>query len=324
MHVCRIGLWREIISSVFFLWTSLFWDYGNFFLSAPENFSINIIYVLSESVQCWVISWEFYAIYVTHKMMLTMGTDSLLPNIIFGCIWLMHSYFANGCQLKYINSALTEYRCVSEGDNNVELRQMDIHKCVWKCLMLSTCRYINHNQSAGQCVLGLSMCENLQPAPGFWVQAFGPAGHSCLSWGSKDEPDHVPVQMNDGHEIIYISRWIQGNTLIPGKYTTEGRTFWCSNEGDRVSQNSLDDVNVLTTNPACTLSWMPYTSGAPIPTEAVIGGHLADNTKLYVARVDNVVNNRLAFGYYNPRSEKAHCELGGVHIATVLHLLISL
>ena len=85
----------------------------------------------------------------------------------------------------------------------------------------------------------------------------------------------------------------------------------------------MDEIDILTVDPACNLPWMSYTSGAPFPTGAVIGGNLADGTTLYVVYVDDGTN-RPAYGYYNPTSEVAHYEIGGGRESTTMRLLILL
>ena len=130
--------------------------------------------------------------------------------------------------------------------------------------------------------------------------------------------------MHDGHENLYVSCLLRRNELIPGKYAITAQSFWCSIEGEaRGPVYELENVNFLTADPACTVSWMPYTSNAPFPAEAVIGGQLADGTDLYVVYVDDGIH-RSAYGYYNPRSKVAHYEIFGNQTATTMYLLMVL
>ena len=71
--------------------------------------------------------------------------------------------------------------------------------------------------------------------------------------------------MYDGLEIVYVARMLRSNTIIPGKYTMSRQAFWVSLQGEQLGPIDLEEVDVLTIHPACTLSWMPYTSGATIP-----------------------------------------------------------
>ena len=252
-----------------------------------------------------------------------MTTHTIFSRLIFAWIFLVDWQLSNSCQTKYTNNLISEYRCAPDGNGDAGIWKTNLFRCVWKCLSMSTCHYINHNQTADLCILGLGVCEILEPAPRFIIQAFGPSRDVCLSWGSPDEPGRVPVQMHDGHETVYVARVLRSNALIPGKYVTTGKAFWCSIEGEKTGPINLDDVSVLTADPACTLPLMPYTSGAPIPPGAVVGGHLADGTTLYVVYVDDGTN-RPAYGYYNPSSEIAHYEMHGSRTITTMRLLILL
>ena len=252
-----------------------------------------------------------------------MAVKVIFLKVIYTWILSEHWRFISGCQVKHINNELSEYRCVSENDGDANIWIMNLPQCVSKCLSMSTCRYINYNTATGQCGLGLGVCVSLVPAPGFLLKAFGPASNICLKWGSHDAPGRVPIQIYDGTEIIYASRVFRSNALIPGKYVTGGQRFYCSIEGVKTGPISLQDVDILTTDPVCTWSIVLYTSGDPIPSGAVIGGHLADSTKLYVVLVDNG-SDRPSYGYYNPISGIAHYEFRGAKTTKTMHLLVLL
>ena len=252
-----------------------------------------------------------------------MAISIIFSRMILACMLLKQWQIIHTCDTKHISNLIAEYRCAPRSTSDSDIWKTNLPRCVWKCLSVSACLYINHNQTGDQCILGFGACKRLEPAPGFLIQAFGPARDACLSWGSPDEPGRVPVQMHDGHETVYVARVLRSNALIPGKYATSGNGFWCSIEGDATGPINLEDVSVLTTDPACTLPLMPYTSGAPIPPGAVIGGHLADGTNLYVMYVEDG-SKQPAYGYYNPSSRVAHWEMHGSQTTTTMLLLILL
>ena len=163
---------------------------------------------------------------------------------IFRWIFPVHWELINNCQTKHINNPIAKYRCVSESNGDANIWKTNLPRCVWKCLSMSACRYINHNQTADQCILGMGVCESLEPAPEFLIQSFGPAKDACLSWGSPDEPGRVPVQMHDEVDITYVAHIFRTNALIPGKYITSGEAFWCSIEGGRTGPVALEDVEI--------------------------------------------------------------------------------
>ena len=251
-----------------------------------------------------------------------MNTKSItLAGIIVIYSLQQYGLSIDGCHMKYITNETSGYRCNPYYGSDVGPWQMKLPQCVWKCLSISACHYINHKKGTDNCFIGLGACLSLEPAPGFFYEAFEPSNYSCLTWGSHDEPGRQRVQMHDGLEMLYASRVAQNGNLIPGKYTTIGTGFWCSVEGERNGPWSLEDIQVLTMDSTCQLTWIHYTSGEQLPLGAVIGGHLADNTILYVARLDDG-NHQPAYGYYNPRSGIAHYEVNGAKTATTMYLLI--
>ena len=55
----------------------------------------------------------------------------------------------------------------------------------------------------------------------------------------------------------------------------------------------------MVVDPACNYVWVRFWAGDPIPEGAVVGGHLADSTPLYVVVTLSLSQVR-PIGYYNP------------------------
>ena len=128
-----------------------------------------------------------------------MNTSMIFKHIILIYGLLDQGKFINSCAVKHINNEFYECICVAQNDEeNKDFGSLNLPQCILTCLTMTTCRYINYNEAAGQCNLGLGACQNLKPAPGFLIQEFGPHKDVCLFWESADEPGRVPVQMYDG------------------------------------------------------------------------------------------------------------------------------
>ena len=106
-----------------------------------------------------------------------------------------HFLSVTTCDVKYTYQPRYGYRCVTSSDTEINLLQTDRPQCVWKCLKLKTCQYINHNVDTGQCDLGLDKCASLVPAVGVTCSAFGPPRDTCVLWSSRQEHGHVPVEI---------------------------------------------------------------------------------------------------------------------------------
>ena len=246
-------------------------------------------------------------------------------NAIFHILLLCsHALSITACDVKHTSEPRYGNHVVASPNTEETLCQTDRPQCVWKCLILKTCRYINHNYDAGQCDLGLDMCESLGPALGITVSAFGPPRDTCVHWGSRQEHGRVPVEVRFLGKIIYLARMITDDTLLVGKFNPGDGWFWANNEGVRVGPvlETDQDIEFLTMHPACTLPWMPHMAGGLLPTGTVSGGLLPDGSTTYDSKVTH--HDLLAFGYYNTETELVYYELDGVHTKTSMEILVML
>ena len=234
----------------------------------------------------------------------------LLQWILVAFLIRLHSNLIAACELKHSNNTLYGLQCVTSVPT--EIWQTAQPQCVWRCLRAEACRYINHNSATGQCELGFSQCESLQPAAGVIVNVFGPPRHDCLRWGSDQKAGWVPIQERNGH--IYVGRTTSNDLLIIGSFFVGGGELCTNREGERmcfVAENQ--NIEILTKDTACPLPWMPYTAGEPLPSGAVAGGHLADGSALYVMKIAD-----------NPKESLAYYEHSGARTTTSMEMLILL
>ena len=126
---------------------------------------------------------HFYVFRPELVIVLTLDIRKLFIGMVSTFILQEQRLFIIGCKTTFIKNEIAEYRCRSQSQHDTAVLKMNLPRCVWKCLSMSACRYINHNQTTHQCILGWGTCEILEPAPGFLVKAFGPATDACLSWG---------------------------------------------------------------------------------------------------------------------------------------------
>ena len=218
-------------------------------------------------------------------------------NVIFH-ILLVYFLPVNVCDVTYTKQPTDGHRCVAISNAAVTLRQTHRPQCIWRCLKLQTCRYINHNHATGQCELGLDKCESLVPAVGAVVSFFGPPRDTCVHWGLRQEPGRVPVEEQFLGNVIYLARMRRENTLLVGKFNPFAGGFWANYEGVRIGPvlETDPDIEFLTMDSACPLLWMPYTAGWKLPVGAVSGGLLSDGSPTYVSKVTHD-DGRLLFGY---------------------------
>ena len=195
-------------------------------------------------------------------------------------------------------------------------------QCVWRCLRMKSCRYINHNSDTGQCELGLGHCESLQTAAAVMVNAFGPPRDACLHWGSSKEPGLVPFQIRSG---VYVARAFSGDAVVIGQLFSGSGYYGANPNGTKIGPiyEANSDLEVLTKDAACPLPWMPYTAGETLPVGAVTGGRHGDGSETYVVKIMHS-NGQAYCGYYHPASALAYYETKGVHTASSMDVLVLL
>ena len=237
-----------------------------------------------------------------------------------GILLYLYLGFTYTCKISYTKEPTYNYRCVASSGTDVTLYHTDFPQCLLRCLR-NQCRYVNHNSNNDQCELGYGKCEYLKADVGFMVNIFGLPRDDCLHWGSIDEPGRVPIQGYQGTRIIYAARIVSNNSLLLGKF--HHPAFWANNKGVRIGPiyENDQDIEVLTKDDSCPLLWIEYTAGETLPVGAVAGGHLADGSVTYVAKI---TDGDQLFGYYSPKTEMAYYEMSGVRTASSMQIFLLL
>ena len=229
----------------------------------------------------------------------------------------------NACESRTTTAPLHGLRWLTNA--SIAVWQAAHPQCVWRCLWMKICRYINHNSATGQCELGPGPCESLEPTAGVLVNAFGPPRHGCLHWVPSQGTGGLRIKIT-GREI-YAARITSGDVLLLGAfYPEEQRQFWANKEGVSIGPifETDQDIEILTVDATCPLPWMSYTASEPLPVGAVIGGRLADGSETYVVKVNHNNNQIVVFGYYTTKSALAYYEGFGVHTTTSTEMLVML
>ena len=249
-----------------------------------------------------------------------MATKRYFLRFCIYALWWLYSS-ATACKVIFGFKPFVDQKCVPSASSGLSAYDSINHpKCVWRCLKMKQCRYLNYNDSSGQCELGFGQCEYLLPAPGLLVNAYGLGWDTCLHWGAGQQTGLVPVEG--------IARLVIGQALVVGKFLERYGKIFGNDEGTSV-EVAYDETlghGLLMSDPACTLSWLQYIPHTEIPSGAVIGGHLADGSPTYVAKVYHTRNgnNYLVPGYYNTKTGMAYAEAWGPQTSTDMMMLILL
>ena len=230
--------------------------------------------------------------------------------------------FAIACKIKHATLPLLHHRCIPKSTDEIIFKEAERPQCEWKCLSMESCLYVNMNPSNASCELGVGGCISVVPSAGYMVKVFTISSRICLLWSLEEQMGREPVKVNDGSQGLYVSRVHVDNALIIGKLVVGSDKFWANFEG-RLSVASATG-KVLTIDEACIWSWLLYTCGKALPVGAVIGGHLASGSPIYVAKRVDHQYGRLAFGYYSIECVLGNHELDGARTTTKMDILVML
>ena len=101
---------------------------------------------------------------------------------------------------------------------------------------------------------------------------------------------------------------MDGDLLVLNWSLTESVARGVDRNGGAVEVRSWQQMVV---EPSCNFKWIRYRAGDPIPDGAVVGGHLANGTPLYVV-VTLLLTDKRQIGYYNPASNTFNSFMGSV------------
>ena len=246
------------------------------------------------------------------------------PGYITCCIYI-YVESVIGCQVRNTKWPLLHDRCIPNSSDKVIFSQAARAQCEWKCLNMESCKYININPSNVSCEMGIGRCMHLEPSAGYMVQAFTISNRLCIQWGSDQQMGREIVHVFDGATRILVSRIRRVSSIIVGKFLIDPGYFFGNSEGHKISAESPDDeIVILTIDEACTWFWLRYTSGEVVPVGAVIGGHLASGSLIYVAKMYHDGGRLLSFGYYSSEDVMGRYEYGGAHTTTTMDILVIL
>ena len=199
------------------------------------------------------------------------------------------------------------------------------HECILRCFVDKLCRAVNYDVQENVCMRIEEPCPvvGVQQHVHYQILAEDPEG-GCVQWVATNDWNY-PRMVKYNRQINGVA-WQGVVRLTNAGETLPGR--WNLGDTDAISiQNNTKlatgTFDVLVVNEVCSLVWVYYdaASGKPMPPGAILGGHLADGTPLYVAAVNLSKRRSFLVGYYNHVTRKATCYLSGVHDVQQMSLL---
>ena len=198
---------------------------------------------------------------------------------------------------KYTNRPLNGYVC---NDNFYEHRtDISQHQCLHRCLSNDQCATLSYNPVGNFCLLGSERCPSATLHPEFMLMVFRETERhqDCISWipGNKETTTDRVLTATVGPPFR-LARWSDGNNQLPGFSKTIGMMFFPDvniNQFRRI----VGGYDVLVVSRSCTLAWVPYTAGKPLPDGAQQTGVL-NGVAVYSIMVPDKRKKLQRFGSY--------------------------
>ena len=193
----------------------------------------------------------------------------------------------------YTNRPLNGFYCPGGSINNIS--GIEQQQCTHRCLIRHACKVMNYNPNDRVCVLGEHTCHVADSHPDYMLMVFRPQfSVECAIWKPKSNP--LPSRTVDTHIGMHeaLSRKQIGTDVLIGHATPSGPSYTVVNGKAEGYWGSY----VLTVSSSCTLAWVPYTAGFPLPEKALVCGHLTSSGPTYCARVRRPDIGRMFYGYY--------------------------
>ena len=229
------------------------------------------------------------------------------------------AYGEKAYSFKAVNFPNVGYFCAADG-----LLTLDIPPwhCKLRCLQMQNCAALNYNKTTGLCVVLHTPCPLASRWESMEYTMFTGKNHNqCLKWvpftGSNPTSDRV-VESPDG---FLACRLHVRTGLFLGHYHKGAKMCWVT-DGNIQHDSRNNPAEILTISPECTIGWVNYTAGTPLPPSVIVAGHSYTGDNLYVALIVLPSPLPIVTGYYNVVTGLGHSTAAGrAHHFSVMHLM---
>ena len=246
-----------------------------------------------------------------------------LPSILT-YIWVSDFFqWVSSCELTLITDRLLNTGCAWHNPATYVVGEE--RECLMRCVLDKTCRAVNYNVQNRVCMRSETPCPVVETRHNvnYQILAIVPV-NECVQWVATHDWNHPPiVKVNrdvGGDFPLGVARITFGGDILPAKWPNNNAYVYTVKSGSVTYSSTFE---ILVVNKACSLRWVYYdaSSSNPLPTGAIQGGQLSDETPLYVALIYATVDRHVV-GYYNHATRMGTCDYGGEYNVHIMELLI--
>ena len=221
-----------------------------------------------------------------------------LSILLFACISRTFLKSVTCCESFHLRDRLLGYGCA--WNNQVIITDVAEHECVLRCMLDKSCTAVNYDVQDRVCMRMEVPCPVLETHQHTHYQILAPPPmDGCVQWlVSNDWNSPRMVKYNNKPGSVHgVARLDSAGELLPARWPRDSQKAFTVQNNDEFSHIVFE---VLVVNKSCSLGWVNYnaSSGNPLHPGAILGGHLADGTLVYVALFP-VTSSRKLVGYYN-------------------------
>ena len=206
---------------------------------------------------------------------------------------------ARSCETYSLSMSYAGRYCTGVG---IVILKLLPHQGRHMCLQSAVCKAYNYNTITKTCTRFTSPCAQALVDPVMEFVVFREiSAKKCYEWlpYSPGDPLDERLIATETWFFVVARLLVNGNDLVCYLHTIFERCF--GNLGTNLyNSNGGYPCALLRVVEGCTIFWVPYTAGGPIPAQTVIGGSMANGEVTYVVKFD-IHNNgkpKSLVGYY--------------------------
>ena len=242
-----------------------------------------------------------------------MGSTKSLTYIL-----LLYQTFGTGVYTKDIctnpiyKKLIDGYYCHAD-TTTIQLCRVTHHICTHYCVSVFQCSMLSYHVDKSMCFMHREVCmEIMKDKEHVWssIILYEPPKKGCNSWlpyqGSI--PDGERFVRREGTYPLILVRLHCDNEILRGKFLEgagEVRTVSLVNGPVFIREVADSAMEFLAVSDICSVAWVPYVTGNPMPLRAVEEGRKANSEPLFVASLwitNSARNRKYSFGHYDPGS----------------------
>ena len=205
------------------------------------------------------------------------------------------------CRSSHLNGTLGGYHCPNDDDLISNIAGTERWQYSLLCMRHPDCVRMEHIEAENQCRLAKGLCYEAEDRRNVKMRALGPPRLGCVEWrpsGTTWQPNLIKVnEVGAAGNDYALDRFLIDGYLLP--VFSGYHTFFKSTTHSLLRSSTIGEY--IFVNPGCPILWVPWngTSGVDLPKGALVGGHLAEGSDVYIAKAW-VANTFSRLGYYNP------------------------